>query len=65
VVGITGYKPLTTIQMLLFTPDGKKLKSISAQSDRTPIDLSPYPAGWYLLKIIAETKNIEFKIIKQ
>ncbi len=51
--------------MLLFTPDGKKLKSISAQSDRTPIDLSPYPAGWYLLKIIAETKNIEFKIIKQ
>jgi hypothetical protein len=65
VVGITGYDSQTPILLTLFTPDGKLLKSLSAQSDRTPIEMASYAAGWYLLRVVSGDKTLEFKIIKQ
>lgn len=64
-VGLSTYTPNASIKYILFTADGKKLQQLNAESDRTQVDLSNYAPGVYLLKIIANKKELEFKIIKQ
>jgi len=65
VAGLSTFSPNTSITYILFTADGRKLQQLNAESDRTPIDLSNYTPGVYLLKVVADKKNLEFKIIKQ
>jgi hypothetical protein len=65
VAGVKNYDASLSIQFSLFTPDGKLLQTLSAQNDHTPIEMSSYAAGWYLLRVVAGDKSMEFKIIKQ
>lgn len=64
-VGLNNYKSATIVKLLLYSPEGKPLRTITSQEDRIPIDLSNYPMGWYLLQVIVGDKKIDFKIIKQ
>jgi hypothetical protein len=64
-VGLSTYDPKVSVNYNLFTSEGKLIVQISAQSDRTLIDLSAYPAGWFLLRATTKEKEILFKIIKQ
>jgi len=65
VAGLSAFNPTTRITYMLFTADGRKLQQLNAQSDRTSIDLSNCSPGVYLLKVFANKKELEFKIIKQ
>ncbi|HEY5499283.1 MAG TPA: T9SS type A sorting domain-containing protein [Bacteroidales bacterium] len=65
VAGLSTFNPKASISYILYTADGKKIQQLNAESDRTPIDLSNYTPGIYLLKVVADKKNLEFKIIKQ
>lgn len=64
-VGLNNYKSATNVKLMLYSPEGKPLKTITSQEDRTPIDLSEYPIGGYLLHVIVGDKKFDFKIIKQ
>ena len=63
-VGISG-EILTKITVTLYTAQGIMLQNKIADSDITPIEMMSYPVGWYILRIIADGKATEFKIIKQ
>jgi hypothetical protein len=65
VVGISNYDPSLSTQFTLFTPDGKKIKTFSAQGERTSVEMSSYPSGWYLLRVDLGDNHMEFKIIKE
>lgn len=65
IAGLSIYTPNANITYILYTTDGKKLQQINAESDRTSIDLSNCSPGVYLLKVISNKKELEFKIIKQ
>ncbi|HET9570966.1 MAG TPA: T9SS type A sorting domain-containing protein [Bacteroidales bacterium] len=62
---LSAFSPNVIITYILFNADGKKLQQLNAESDRTPIDLSNYPPSAYILKVLANKKEIEFKIIKK
>ncbi len=65
VAGLSAFSPNALISFMLFTTDGRKLQQLNAQSDRTSIDLSNLSPGVYFLKVVANKKELEFKIIKQ
>lgn len=65
VAGLSIYTPNVHITYILYTTDGKKLQQLNAESDRTLINLSNCSPGVYLLMVIANKKELEFKIIKQ
>jgi hypothetical protein len=65
IAGLSVFNPTTSVSYILFSAEGRKLQQLVAYSDRTPIDLSNYSPGIYLLKIIVNKKELEFKIIKQ
>ena len=65
VAGLSTFTPASTISYILYTSEGKMHQHLNAESDRTPINLASYTPGVYLLKVIANKNNLEFKIIKQ
>lgn len=65
IAGLSTFDPKVQVSFMLFTSDGKKLQQLNAESDQTPINLSSYNPGIYLLKISTKDKELEFKIIKQ
>jgi hypothetical protein len=64
-VEITGGDAKDEIHLTLFGPQGTQLQNINATATITPVNLSSYPAGWYVLRIQAGMKETEFKIVKQ
>jgi len=64
-VEITGGDAKDAIRLTLFGPQGTQLQSINATATITPVNMSSYPAGWYILRVQAGAKNTEFKIVKQ
>jgi len=64
-VKITGLTPEEKISMSLYSPQGVQLQSIDIIEETTPINMSAYPSGWYILRIVANNKPLEFKIIKE
>ncbi len=64
-VEITGGDTKDAIRLTLFGPQGTQLQSINATATITPVNMSSYPAGWYILRVQAGAKNTEFKIVKQ
>lgn len=63
-VGISG-EILTKISIVLLNAQGVVLQNTQADSDITTLEMSHYPSSWYILRVIADGKAIEFKIIKQ
>lgn len=65
IVELSDFSPQANLKFSLFSSDGKILKRVVPQSDRTSMDLSSYSSGLYLLYIAAGENKIECKIIKQ
>ena len=64
-VDITGGNNKDEIQIQLFSAQGIQLQSRKATNGTTPIDMTLYPPGWYILRVKAGEKVTEIKIIKQ
>jgi hypothetical protein len=64
-IGLSQYTKNEPISFMLFSPDGKKIMNASAASDLTTMDLSPFPSGWYILRVIKKDEELMFKIIKE
>lgn len=64
-VEITGGDTKDAINLTLFSAQGVQLQGIKVTASTTPIDMTHYPDGWYILRIQAGDKLKEFKIIKQ
>ena len=64
-VEITGKGDKDNLRITLISPLGVALQTIKAESGTTPVNLSTYAVGWYILRVQAEDKTTEFKIVKQ
>jgi len=64
-VEITGGDTKDEIRFLVFSSQGVQLQNIKAAVSITPINMSSYSAGWYILRVQAGEKVKEFKIVKQ
>ena len=64
-VEITGGDAKDAIHLILFSAQGVQLQNLKVTASTTPVDMSSYPAGWYILQVQAGDKMTEFKIIKQ
>ncbi len=63
-VQITGGDDKDEMHITLFNADGKQLLNKKVQSGTTPINMTTFPAAYYILRIKAGDKVTEFKIIK-
>lgn len=65
IVDILSYKDDERCSISLFTVSGQHLRDITAVSGRTTVDLSPYPAGVYIIRATlngkAETWKVEIR----
>ncbi|MEA4840820.1 MAG: T9SS type A sorting domain-containing protein [Bacteroidales bacterium] len=52
------------VSMKLYSPQGMQLQSIDIIEGTTPINMSTYSSGWYLLRVSTGEKALDFKIIK-
>ena len=64
-VEITGGDAKDAIHLSLFSAQGVQLQNLKVTATTTPVDMSAYPGGWYILHVQAGEKVTEFKIIKQ
>jgi len=64
-VEIRGGNPDEGIRFILYSAQGTMLQDKAFEPDITPIEMSSYPTGWYILRVIAGDKSTEFKIVKQ
>jgi hypothetical protein len=64
-VDITGGDDKDELHIILYNADGKQMQNKQVQPATTQINMIPYPAAYYILRVQAEEKVTEFKIIKQ
>jgi hypothetical protein len=64
-VEFSGMEAGETAQLALFGLNGEKLLQTTATYLLTPVDMSEYPAGVYLLRLIIRGKPTDYKIVKQ
>jgi len=64
-VEITGGDDKDQLQISLYNADGKQLQNRQVESGTNPVNMNAYPSGWYILRVQAGEKRMEFKIIKQ
>jgi len=64
-VEIRGGNPDEGIRIILYSSQGTMLQDKAFEPDITSIEMSSYPTGWYILRVITGDKTKEFKIIKQ
>jgi len=64
-VEITGGSDKDDIHIVLFSAQGIQLKNLKVTNGTTAIDMHLYPAGWFILRVLAGDKVTEFKIIKE
>ena len=64
-IEIAGYQQTSNSGLYLYAISGNLLKSQPIGSTSSDIDLSGYPSGVYILKIVLKNKNTEWKIIKE
>lgn len=63
-VDITGGDDKDELRIILYNADGKQLQNKKVEQGTTPINISAYPAAYYILRVMAGEKVKEFKIIK-
>jgi hypothetical protein len=64
-VEITGGDSKEQMTLSVFSSQGVQLQNIKATAITTPVNMSAYPSGWYILRLQVGDKMTEFKIIKQ
>jgi len=64
-VEITGGNDKDAIQLILFSAQGVQLQNVKVGANITPVNMSAYSSGWYVLRVQAGEKATEFKIVKQ
>ena len=64
-VEITSGNNKDEISFRLISGKGVQLQSRKASNGTTPIDMTLYPPGWYILQVKVGDKVTEIKIIKQ
>jgi hypothetical protein len=64
-VDISGGDTKDPLSIILYSPQGALLIQRNIAEGRTPVEMSAYPAGWYILRVQAGEKVTEFKIVKQ
>ena len=64
-IEITGGDTKDEIRFILFSAQGTQLQNLKVTATITPVNMSSYPVGWYILRVQAGEKITEFKIIKQ
>ena len=63
-VKIADMGPNKQAQIYLLTVQGAKLKVLTTNSAENPLDLTTYPPGAYIIKVIVGGKVEEFKVLK-
>jgi len=63
-VKVTNVPKDKKVLMKLYSPQGVQLQSIDIIEGTTPINMSTYSSGWYLLRVSTGEKALDFKIIK-
>lgn len=64
-VEISGGDAKDEIHLILYSAQGTQLQNMKVTATTTPVNMSAYPGGWYILRVQAGEKMKEFKIIKQ
>ena len=64
-VEISGGDAKDEIHLILYSAQGTQLQNLKVTATTTPVNMSAYPGGWYILRVQAGEKVTEFKIIKQ
>lgn len=64
-IEIMGGNEKERIQLLVISAQGTRLQTLEAKLGTTPLDMRPYPSGWYILRIVAGVEIKEIKIVKQ
>jgi len=64
-VKITGGDANDQLRIMLFNADGRQLQNKAVQQGSTTINMSGYPAAYYILRVENGNKSTELKIIKQ
>lgn len=63
-VDINGGDEKDELSISLFNADGKQLLNKKVEHGVHQVDMSSFPASWYILRVTAGEKMKEFKIIK-
>lgn len=64
-VKVSGGEANKKMILKLLSPQGTQLQVIDASLETTQINMSKYPSGWYILRVFANDKAVDFKIIKE
>lgn len=63
-IQVSGVENNAEVDLALYNPNGQVLLRQKGQQGLSEMDLSGYPAGWYLLKVQSGTTVLNFKIVK-
>ncbi len=64
-VDIQGGNTDQALRLILLSGSGATLYNKPATIGLNPIDMSSYPSGWYILRIVVGTETKEYKIVKE
>ena len=64
-IDIAGGDTNEQLSITLYSAQGVQLIHRKIAEGLTPVEMSAYAAGWYILRVSAGSKVTEFKIIKQ
>jgi hypothetical protein len=64
-VEISGANPKEELRIQLYNTQGAVLENKQVTEGSNPVDLSSYPDGVYILRIVGSATGLEYKIIKK
>jgi YD repeat-containing protein len=64
-VDIQGVDPKQELRLIMYSGAGAVLYNQPATEGINPIDMTQYPQGWYVLRVVAGTEKREYKIVKE
>jgi YD repeat-containing protein len=64
-IDIQGGDPKQELRLVIYSGAGATLYNQPATEGLNPIDMTQYPQGWYVLRVVAGTEKREYKIVKE
>ena len=64
-IDIQGGDPKHELRLQIYSGAGAMLYNQPATEGLNPIDMTQYPQGWYILRVVAGTEKKEYKIVKE
>ena len=64
-IDIQGGDPKQELRLVIYSGAGATLYNQPATEGLNPIDMTQYPQGWYVLRVVAGTEKKEYKIVKE